>query len=222
MPSLRSSLRVGLHRALLRDAIGSALAHFTSLERGLDLGCGEGPYHELFATVCRSVIAYDIRRHVGVGVVGAAAALPFRSATFDLVLSTQVLEHVADPAMAVKEIARVLVPCGAVILTVPQMVALHEAPHDYFRYTEFGIRHLLTKYGFKGIVVRPLGGFWTMLAQQLEFRLLWDHAPRSRMFRQVQLVLGRLLVAGLAAIDGSRPEGRYALNHLASGYLGRS
>lgn len=68
------------------------------------------------------------------------AALPFADASFDGVLCLEVLEHVRRPAAVVAEIARVLKPGGRGWISMPFLYPLHDAPHDYQRYTEFGLR----------------------------------------------------------------------------------
>ena len=173
---LRHALRLGLHRALLLDGLQWALGEVREQgARALDLGCGSGPYHGLLRQKAEMVVGCDWHPAAPAFLVrGTADALPFSGDAFDLVLSTQVFEHVPDPLAVAREAYRALRPGGTMVLSVPQMVALHEAPYDFFRYTEYGVRHVLAEAGFRGVEIRPLGGFWAMLAQQLEFRLLWD------------------------------------------------
>lgn len=102
--------------------------------RFLDAGCGDGRYlaalGELAARPGR-VVATDISEKI-VDVAGRAAAaagveaelvranleaLPFEEGSFDLVLCTQVIEHLLDPARGLAEIARVLAPGGRVLVT---------------------------------------------------------------------------------------------------------
>lgn len=67
----------------------------------------------------------------------------FETASFDAVFLLEVLEHVATPALAIAEIARVLTPGGTLVLSSPFAFEIHDAPHDYYRFTEHGLRHLL-------------------------------------------------------------------------------
>ena len=80
--------------------------------------------------------------HAGPDVVYGGGTLPFRDGAFDTVLSVQVLEHTPRPAALVAEMARVLAPDGILILTAPFQFRLHEQPHDYFRYSPYGLRQL--------------------------------------------------------------------------------
>jgi SAM-dependent methyltransferase len=69
-----------------------------------------------------------------------AVALPFADETFDGVICLEVLEHVREPATVIHEIARVLKPGGRAWLSMPFLYPLHDAPFDFQRYTEFGLR----------------------------------------------------------------------------------
>jgi SAM-dependent methyltransferase len=69
-----------------------------------------------------------------------AAELPFPDAQFDGVICLEVLEHVTAPATVMSEIARVLRPGGTAWISMPFLYPLHDAPFDFQRYTEFGLR----------------------------------------------------------------------------------
>jgi SAM-dependent methyltransferase len=84
--------------------------------------------------------------------------------TFDTVYSSQVLEHVPDPLKALQEIYRVLVPGGHAIVSVPLFNGLHEEPHDYFRYTPYGLKYLMEKAGFKIADQYTAGGLLSFLS----------------------------------------------------------
>jgi SAM-dependent methyltransferase len=65
-----------------------------------------------------------------------------QDASFDAVFCMEVLEHVRDPFAASSEIKRVLRPGGVVIGSTPFILGIHDAPNDFYRFTEHGIRHL--------------------------------------------------------------------------------
>lgn len=90
--------------------------------------------------------------------------LPFPDATFDYVVFTQVLEHVAEPLEILKELFRVLKPGGTMLMTAPLGFGEHQIPYDFFRYTRYGLRHLLDKVGFKTIDLQPRGGYFRYMA----------------------------------------------------------
>lgn len=117
----------------------------------LDIGCGTKPYRQFFPVATYVGIEIDDRDlgvHVAPDHLYDGQTLPFADATFDNVVSFQVLEHVFDPDRFMSEAFRVLKPNGRLLLTVPLLGEEHEQPHDYGRYTSFGLRHLLAKHGF--------------------------------------------------------------------------
>jgi SAM-dependent methyltransferase len=83
------------------------------------------------------------------------AALPFADATFDTVLLLEVLEHVADARAVLAEIARVLKPGGVLLLSVPFLYPLHDAPHDYRRFTAPGLEAAVRRAGLVATPARP-------------------------------------------------------------------
>jgi predicted SAM-dependent methyltransferase len=108
----------------------------------LDLGASTGPYRALFP----NRIGVDIERAAGVDVVADAHALAFRDQSFDVVVSTEMLEHLREPQRAANEMFRVLRPGGTLVLTTRFLFPLHDAPHDYFRYTKYGLQHLFRQF----------------------------------------------------------------------------
>jgi SAM-dependent methyltransferase len=145
-----------------------------SLRRGarvLDAGAGEGNYKSYFAA--QRYVGLDL----GVGdaawdysrldVVGDLALLPFRDGVFDASLNVTTLEHVRDPLRVLSEIARSLAPGGKLLLIVPHEWEEHQQPHDYFRYTRYGLDYLLREAGFGTFEIRPVGGFFRLLSRRL-------------------------------------------------------
>lgn len=110
--------------------------------RTLDLGAQTGPYAAHFPRR----VGVDLRSGPGVQVIGDALALGFKDSSFDVVLCTEMLEHVPEPQRAIDEMRRVLKPGGLLLLTTRFLFPIHDAPHDYFRYTKYGLRHLLRRF----------------------------------------------------------------------------
>jgi SAM-dependent methyltransferase len=153
-------------RSLLAFVAGAA-AELPAGTRILDAGAGDAPYRELFQHCEYLTADWENSPHAAAGdsdIVGSLEALPVDDASFDAALSTQVLEHVAEPVDVLRELHRILRPGGRLYLTVPLVGELHEEPYDFFRYTPHGLRHLLTKAGFDVHSITPRNGYFTTLA----------------------------------------------------------
>lgn len=115
----------------------------------LDFGCAEQPY--------RASLPADVR-YLGADLPGNPLAeltirpgepLDLAAGSADVVLSSQVLEHVVDPAGYLRECHRVLAPDGHLLLSTHGLMPLHRDPIDYWRWTCDGLRHVLAEAGFE-------------------------------------------------------------------------
>ena len=137
----------------------------------VDIGCGKKPYKEVFAPFVEQHIGVDlvdaIHGNEEVDIVGSAYETGLEAGSCDVILCSEVLEHLEEPEIALKELNRILTKGGRGIFTVPFFWPVHEAPRDFYRYTEYGLRHLFEKAAFDEIDVVPLTGFWPMAIQML-------------------------------------------------------
>lgn len=126
---------------------------FDKMEKGgwiLDLGCGEQPYRQYYVSCFDHIVAADFSvRNTAPMVCADAQALPFRNNAFDVILFSEIIEHVSNPAAAIAELRRVLRLGGLLVITWPFAYSMHELPTDYARFTEFGMDQLLQSNGFK-------------------------------------------------------------------------
>jgi len=97
--------------------------------------------------------------------------MPILSNSYDAVLCTQVIEHLKLPKESISEMYRVLKPGGVLYLTAPMCQGEHQQPHDYFRYTSFGIAYLCKDAGFSEVRVTPFGGLLIKWAYELPMLL---------------------------------------------------
>lgn len=115
----------------------------------LDLGCGKKPYKHLYDQFVDSSIGIDVETtpHLNkyIDKFYDGKTIPFENDSFDVVLCTEVLEHVENPDLFLTEIHRVLKKDGTLILTVPFMQLLHEIPYDFYRYTPFALRSMIKR-----------------------------------------------------------------------------
>jgi len=106
-----------------------------------------------------SYVGVDMREGPGVDVRSPAAALPFRGGSFDLVISTEMLEHDPRPWLSVEEMSRVLRPGGHLLLTARGFDAYggypeHPCPMDYWRFNQESFIVLLGDAGFSHVDVK--------------------------------------------------------------------
>jgi len=137
----------------------------------LDAGAGEGRHAHFFGRqrYCGVDLAVgdSAWNYSGLDAVADLTVLPFRSNCFAACLNIVTLEHVPEPGCALAEISRALAPGGALLLIAPHEWEVHQAPHDYFRYTRHGLEYLLERAGFDSLEIRPVGGYFRLLARRL-------------------------------------------------------
>ncbi len=102
-------------------------------------------------------------------VIGDGCRMEFKDASFDTVLNIQVLEHVFEPIVMVKEISRVLRPSGYAIFLIPQTSVMHELPAHYYNFTRPWIEQVMKRAGLSIVELKPLGGVWSSLASNLVY-----------------------------------------------------
>ncbi|MEO8966766.1 MAG: class I SAM-dependent methyltransferase [Solirubrobacteraceae bacterium] len=132
--------------------------------RMLDAGCGTGQnlieYGRLGTAtgVDFSADAIDFCRQRGLdgATQGRLEALNFDAASFDLILATDVLEHLEDDLAAMRELRRVAAPGARLLVTVPAyrwLWSQHDTAHHHFRrYTQRQLRRRLASTGWRPIV----------------------------------------------------------------------
>jgi SAM-dependent methyltransferase len=170
-PALRRQLSpvfyvqdVGVQSAMARYAHGAVI----------DLGCGMMPYRSYLPPAVTAYYGMDRwPRTDAVSLAGDIQHLDMLApASFDTVLCFEVLEHVPDPAEALRGIAQILKPGGVALISVPHLSRLHDLPHDYYRYTAYGLHYLLTQAGLEVTELRSKGGLFAFLGHQLSTVLL--------------------------------------------------
>jgi len=157
--------RYGIERFLLDVAAGMPSGTLV-----LDGGAGNCKFKAFFPQT--RVIAMDLRprrrrRYAEIDLAGNLYAIPFREGVFDALINVEVIEHLREPAKALEEMLRVLKPGGKLYLVAPQGWEEHGAPHDYFRFTQFGLRYLLEGTGYRVVSIQPLGGFFWYLGHRI-------------------------------------------------------
>jgi SAM-dependent methyltransferase len=173
--------------------------------RLLDVGAGEGPWREMLPDPA-DYVGVDVDMADDFGMTKRPGityydgiTLPFDDSSFEQVLCTEVLEHVSSPIVLLQDIHRVLAPGGSLILTVPWSARVHHLPHDYFRFTVFGLRNVLGAAGFSVEVIEERGNDIAVIANKMvvvAMRLLSPSRP-SRMLWALPMGLCMGLVSGV-------------------------
>lgn len=182
---------------LSRDNIARLLADAAPYVHGavLDVGCGMKPYEQLLGSQATHWTGLDFVQsaagHTRADVFGSALDMPFESASFDTIICTQVAEHVPEPMRLFSECARVLRTGGILLLTTPQTEEIHEQPHDYYRYTRYGLQYLAEAQGLQVLALHPFGG-----AAQAFALLAARELPCAQRIPPL-FALSRLLVAAI-------------------------
>jgi len=130
--------KIGLTSKITRQELEKFVKAQRDFGLTLDIGCGHAFYREYFP----NRIGFDIQPGPRVDVVGDAHKLPFEDEKFDNILCTEVLEHLHSPHIAISEMRRVLKKRGKLILTTRFIFPLHDIPHDYYRFTKYGLKYL--------------------------------------------------------------------------------
>jgi SAM-dependent methyltransferase len=148
--------------------------------RVADVGCGEQPLRRLVEDAGARYVGIDVSQNAAgtVAVVAPITALPLADGEFDLVLCTEVLEHVADPLAALGELARIVRPGGKVILTVPFAYPLHEEPWDFGRLTPTQLRRLASACGLDVLHLETAGNEIEVMATV--WSSLWSRLAAAR------------------------------------------
>ena len=158
---------------LLREAITAAIRDLPAVPgeamKAIDLGCGSQPFRHHLENAGYSYIGVDAVQN-GRDSVDFLAFLDrplppdlLAVGPVDVILCTEVLEHVADWHQAFRNIRCMLRPGGKVVITCPFIYPLHEQPHDYWRPTGSALRYFAACYGLKIIRQEQLGDFWDAL-----------------------------------------------------------
>jgi SAM-dependent methyltransferase len=150
----------------------------------LDAGAGESRFRGQFSR--QRYVALDNRQgdmawdYSRLDVIGDLLNLPLGEGSCDALLNVVVLEHTPDPNRVLQELYRVLRPGGRMLIAVPLIWDIHQAPHDYFRFTRYGLERLLSATGFKIASLVAVGGyFWLLARYSFYFLRFWRFGLRA-------------------------------------------
>jgi len=182
-----SRLSAGINRIIHK--------HLKKRKKGilLDYGCGPMPYKDFFQTFIAKYIGVDIgeNEHADI-LIKEEEMIPVKKESVDIVLSTQVLEHIENVDFYLSECFRILKKNGGLILSTHGIWPYHPYPEDYHRWTKHGLNKALSKSGFE--VVENISVLGSMAsASQFQMTLI------AQMFAEKGL-LGKAILVFISVI----------------------
>lgn len=131
----------------------------------IDVGCASQPYAHLFPSDAEYTGA-DLPGNPAARIeINPDGTLPSLPESFDLALSTQVLEHVSEPSLYLSECFRVLKPGGTLLLSTHGLWIYHRDPEDYWRWTADGLKLQIERAGFEVVDVEGIMGLSAVAIQ---------------------------------------------------------
>ncbi|MEM9481569.1 MAG: class I SAM-dependent methyltransferase [Verrucomicrobiota bacterium] len=163
----------------------------------LDVGCGRQPFRGVFEEAGLKYVGLDVEQNPEGSVefvCGIDKGIPdelISSGPFDLILCTEVLEHVAFWDVAFENFKTLLAKGGTILITCPFFYQLHEEPFDFWRPTAHCLETYAARFGFD-VQTRQLGDTWDVLGTALGNCRC---QPRKRTF--IRRIFSKLTEKGL-------------------------
>ena len=206
---------VGVASRLVADLVAARYAAaLPRYARGklVDLGCGKVPLYGAYRPHVASVTCVDwgnsfhANSHLDVE-TSLVERLPFPDGEFDTIILSDVLEHIPEPGLLWDEMVRILAPGGCILLNVPFLYGIHEAPHDYCRYTSFALRRFAEMRGLTVSVLEAVGGGVEVLSDTLAKHLStipWLGSVLARLVQSSAYVFGNTRIGQKIARESGR------------------
>lgn len=222
---LHSTLPNDHARQMTAEKLVTELMPGTDDIRILDVGCGAGVSIDLFrgiAAARSSRIEWhgvdiddspEVRQRTrsdGEFRTFDGVVLPYEDASFDIIYSDQVFEHVRHPDALMLDIARVLKPEGLFLGSVAYLEPFHS--YSIFNFTPYGLLQVCKDAGLSVVALRPGVDGWTLLLRHILRR-----PPFFRFFQERMSPLNALIEAG-GRVVGLSPRHR---NYIKLQYCGQ-
>jgi len=187
---------------VLSQMLAEVAGHRAKIRRVLNAGAGEGGYTSLLLSLpdVECVVESDIHRRTHFEVrdprlrqiVSSLTDIPLADESIDLILCTEVLEHILDDRRALDEIRRTLSPNGWLLITVPTPPAVLDSAHVREGYRSEDLTSLLSERSLEVLSVRFCMHFFFRFVLRMWPRLAWNP---------------RIIVVGLSYLDRILPLG---------------
>lgn len=180
----------------------------------LNVGAGgeiEGLLRQYASSGSFDVKSLDIDPDRNPDIEGDLSTFNFDGRQFDVIVVSEVLEHIRTPDIAMSNALLGLNPGGQLVLTTPFLFPIHDRPHDYYRYTKYGLAWLLRDYADVNIVPR---NSWAEAINVMFVRLIKEKNSVCRFFGPL-IVLLAFIFAPIAMLLGIV----FKTDFITSGYL---
>ncbi|MDR0681038.1 MAG: class I SAM-dependent methyltransferase [Dysgonamonadaceae bacterium] len=190
-----------------------------------DIGCGNKPFEAYIRTLIKN---YDASAYRGCDIIQSSGQkvdiicdvtnIAEKSSTYDIVICTQVIEHVFEHSKVFEEAYRLLKPGGFFIVSSNLVWEIHEAPYDYYRFTKYGFIKLLENAGFNVQEAKSNGGKFAVLGQLI----LHVSGGENRGLKRVFYAIARRCLTLMCnmvfpLLDDKFKDDRYTLNYVFAG-----
>ncbi len=159
----------------------------------LDYGCGTLPYKNLFAPHAEKYIGVDLPDNKKADIkIKKDKKIPIVSESIDIIISTQVLEHVEKFDFYLQECKRLLKIGGLLILSTHGIWPYHPYPTDFYRFTRKGLEKILKDQGFQcKETISILGPFASIT--QFTLILIAERLFSKNIFAKILLIIFSLV-----------------------------
>jgi SAM-dependent methyltransferase len=126
------------------------------IQKVLDLGCGDKPFKNFFDKKVE-YIGIDISKESRADIILDlnTQKIPFPDEFFDLVIASEIIEHIYNQDFFFKEMIRVVKKGGYIYISTPFMFPQHDPFRDYYRYTELFYKEKLPSIGINISDIEP-------------------------------------------------------------------
>lgn len=170
MTKARTSLSISVRRHFVDQFFFSHQELFVPSKLILDIGGKKDNKRGLFdlSKYGAKVKYVNIDQSSNPDIVSDAASIPLPDNSADIIIMGEILEHVPEPVLVLKEAYRLLKPGGLVLATVPFMYPVHADPFDFGRYTDYFWQKTSKQIGFAEIKTEKHGGMFAVAALMVQ------------------------------------------------------